>query len=412
MVPPGMANGSKSTRQLNPLTPPNAVENWPNSTGGESPLGTLNAAESNPYQPEATNSFNLYNPAPGATGMLRTQTGALIPISPPGATGTFMVPSGDESTGQTGMLKLTQSVKVVRVPLAGQPGQYVTGLLPVIPSMREESKRSEQQENVSLKGRIQKRVTAVMLIAAVVVLLFGSVIFLVTRSYTSAPTRRSTGIAQSNKAATATAQASATAVANLIVADPLTSNIHGWPAGQNDLGIFAFQDGVYHIKATSDKNDAVALLPNLSVGLQFVYTITLSEFDGVDNSTDAKKVNTFGLLFRLAQPDNEHLSYYAFLINPNKAKPTYEFQKYDNSQNPKDPRTTLWTGPVGDEYHLDHKIPNVLRISADGNHFVFNVNGKDVSSKDDGSLTAGQIGMIVNLRDTEVAFSQLLLTYH
>jgi hypothetical protein len=322
-----------------------------------------------------------------------------------------MVPTGDENAGQTGMLRLTQSVKVVKVPLAGQPGQYVTGLLPVISPVSEESKRSEQQEDTSLKGRIQKNMKAVVLIAAVVVLLFGSLIFLVTRPHSSATTPRNTAHTQPNQAANGVVQATATAQANLIVADPLSSSIHGLPIGQTDTGVYSFVDGAYHIKATSEKNDAVALLPNLTVSDKFVYTISLSEIDGLDNSTDAKKVNTFGLLFRLSQPDDAHLSYYAFLIDPNSAKPTYEFQKYDSTQTP-DPRSSLWTGKIGDEYHLDHKATNVLRISVDGAHFAFNVNGKDIGTKDDNALTSGQIGMIVNLRDTEIAFSNLLLTYH
>lgn len=414
---PGMLNRSNSTRKLNPLTPPNLTDNWSGSTGvnsmatREEPyMGTFNAAE--PNQSEATSSFNFPNPALGTTGVLRTTTGALIPVSPPGATGTFMVPSGDESNGQTSMLKLTQSVKVVRVPLAGQPGQYVTGLLPVVSPVREESKGSEQQEDASLKGRIQKNMKAVILIAAVVVLLFGSLVFLINRPHSSVPRQAITGTVQSNKAATVTAQANATAQANRIVQDPLSSNIHGWLLGQQDTGNYTFTNGAYHIKATSDKNDAVALLPNLTVSNNFVYTITLSEIAGLDNSTDANKVNTFGVLFRLAQPDDAHLSYYAFLINPNNAKPTYEFQKYDNSQGGQDPRTTLWSGDIGGEYHLDHNASNVLKISANGPHFAFNVNGKDIATKDDSALTSGQIGMIVNLNGTEIAFSQLLLTYH
>jgi len=250
-----------------------------------------------------------------------------------------------------------------------------------------------------------------VLIAAVVVLLSGSLIFLVTRPHSAALKQGITRAVQPNKAATVTAQASATAQANLIIQDPLSSSIHGLPLGQQDTGLYTFQNGAYHIKATSDKNDAVALLPNLSVSSTFVYTITLSEIDGLDNSTDANKVNTFGVIFRLSQPDSAHLSYYSFLINPNIAKPTYEFQKYDNSQSG-DSRTTLWTGDIGDEYHLNHTVPNVLKISANGAHFSFNVNGKDIATKDDGALTSGQIGMIVNLNGTEVAYSQLLLTYH
>jgi hypothetical protein len=133
--------------------------------------------------------------------------------------------------------------------------------------------------------------------------------------------------------------------------------------------------------------------------------------NGQDKSTDANKVNTFGLLFRLYQQDDQHLSYYAFLINPNNANPTYEFQKYDSFHDG-DPRTSLWSKKIEGEYHLNHGVNNTIRISANGSHFAFNVNGKDVGSKDDGILGAGQVGMIVNLKDTEIAFSNLLVTYH
>jgi serine/threonine protein kinase len=401
-LPSGTANLANSTRQ------PNEMEKW--ATGASLPPTnqTFNAAEPNSYQPEATGSSNLYNPAPGTTGMLRTPTGALIPVNLPGATGSLMVPSGNELTGQTSTLKLTQSVKVVKVPVAGQPGQYVTGLLPVVRPAQEDRRSPEQQGGL---GRLKKNTTALILIAAVVVLIFGSLIFLVTRPPASTPgqSKQSTS-SQSNATAAIVTQATATAQANLIVEDPLTSNIHGWPVGQIDTGTYAFSNGEYHIKATSETNDAVALLPNPRVEGKFVYTISLNEVNGLDNSTDAKKVNTFGLLFRLTQADNDHLSYYAFLIDPNSAQPTYEFQKYDSTQKP-DPRTSLWTQKIEDEYNLNHGVNNVIKISADGPHFTFNVNGKDVGSKDDDALTSGQIGMIVNLRDTEIAFSKLVLTY-
>ena len=405
MVPPEMPNIANSTRQLNPAISPNDTGNSTVSTGPAS-WGAFNAAESNPFQSQATGSFNLYNPAPGATGMLRTQTGALIPVNPLGATGALMIPTGNESTGQTGMLKLTQSVKVVKVAVPGQPGQYVTGLLPVLPAAKEENGRSGHGD-ASLKGRIQKKLNVLMLIVAVVVLLFGSVFFLVTRS---AGPKTSTSTVPLDKAATAGVQASATAQANLIVTDPLTTNIHGWLSAKNETGVYSFKDGGYHIKAASDKNDAVALLPSLSVSDKFVYTISISEVDGVDK--DAGKLNTFGLLFRFFLQDNQHLSYYAFLINPNTDNPTYEFQKYDSFQGQDNLRTSLWKGKIGNEYHLDHKVNNTLKVSANGAHFTFNVNGKDVGSKDDNGLASGQIGMIVNLKDTEIAFSNLRLTYH
>ncbi len=46
-------------------------------------------------------------------------------------TGALMIP-GDKM-GARSTVKLTEPVKVVQVPVAGQPGSYVTGLLPVLP---------------------------------------------------------------------------------------------------------------------------------------------------------------------------------------------------------------------------------------------------------------------------------------
>src|SRR5260370_15001064 len=45
-------------------------------------------------------------------------------------TGSLTVPDYEQTS--TGTIKLTGPVKVVQVPVAGQPGQYITGLLPVL----------------------------------------------------------------------------------------------------------------------------------------------------------------------------------------------------------------------------------------------------------------------------------------
>src|SRR5260370_16832458 len=47
-------------------------------------------------------------------------------------TGSLTVPNYEQTS--TGTIKLTGPVKVVQVPVAGQPGQYITGLLPVLPN--------------------------------------------------------------------------------------------------------------------------------------------------------------------------------------------------------------------------------------------------------------------------------------
>ena len=64
-------------------------------------------------------------------------------------TGALMIPGG--KMGAKSTVKLTEPVKVVQVPVAGQPGSYVTGLLPVLPSA-EPSKES----NGTTKGNTQE----------------------------------------------------------------------------------------------------------------------------------------------------------------------------------------------------------------------------------------------------------------
>jgi serine/threonine protein kinase len=357
-----------------------------------------------------TGSSNQYNPPSCATGVLRTVTGALIPVSQ-GTTGTLMVPAETESSSQTGVMRLTQQVKVVKVPLAGRPGQYVTGLLPVLPT-------SDEHKNLSAPAKkpLWKNLKILTLVAMVILLIGGSVFFLAARfsgEKVSPPVRSTPNstVSQSNKTATVMAQASAIAQTNLIVSDPLAANIHGWPSGTEDNGVYTFTKETYHIKATNSSHVAIALLPTVprTPPEGFVYKIVMTEIDGLDDSTDSNKVNRFGLIFCFSNPDDQHLSYYQFLVDPNKAMPSYVFQKYDKT-NEDSPLSELWTDDIGEEYHLDHGVNNSIKITKKGSLFTFNVNGQDVGSKDDDSLSSGQIGMVVNLKGTEVAFSNLLLT--
>src|SRR5437667_11887566 len=66
------------------------------------------------------------------TGVLSTTAQPMsYPISPYPTTN-VMLPNSEP--GKTGTIKLTGAVKVVQVPVAGQPGRYVTGLLPLASS--------------------------------------------------------------------------------------------------------------------------------------------------------------------------------------------------------------------------------------------------------------------------------------
>ena len=93
---------------------------------------SFNTMTDSGMQPNVMPQFNQMSPS------LKTTTGALN------------VPNAEQSG--TGTIKLTGPVKVVQVPVAGQPGQYVTGLLPVPPTIQ----ASPQPDPSSHSQMVQK----------------------------------------------------------------------------------------------------------------------------------------------------------------------------------------------------------------------------------------------------------------
>ena len=91
----------------------------------------------------------------------------------------------------------------------------------------------------------------------------------------------------------------------------------------------------------------------------------------------------------------------------------YRFYKYDNSKGSTvNPWTQLWSQAFGHEFRQGHGAGNIntVRVFASGNTFTFTINGKTVGSVKDGSFSNGTVGMLVNLKGTEVAFSNMLIT--
>jgi hypothetical protein len=177
--------------------------------------------------------------------------------------------------------------------------------------------------------------------------------------------------------------------------------------------LYVFKDGAYHITDNDSVSSAIALLP-LSTALpgSFVYTLSLEEIKGNDTSVN----NQFGMILRFSthQKNGKTVTtFYAFEV-ANIKRGEYQFWKYDNSVY-SDVRawTKIWSRPFGSEFHAGHATGyNVFRVAAKGPRFTFMVNGKQVGTAQDSSLSSGQIGMLVNLRGTEVAFSNLVLAYN
>ncbi|HLH60660.1 MAG TPA: serine/threonine-protein kinase [Ktedonobacteraceae bacterium] len=319
--------------------------------------------------------------------------------------GSLAVPDYEQINSST-TVKLTGPLKIVQVPVAGQPGQYMTGLLSV---------PAQAQPLAPAKGP-SKKVRVIGLLVALVMLLAGSTLGLAfVRSHflqqpsslnSSYPTTSGTP----NLQATAIAQATATAQANIILSDTLDQNYHNWPISNSGTKLYQFKSGAYHITNLSDQGVAVVLQAG-AYSQPIGYQLTMQEIKGDDTSIN----NSFGMIIRYSQQTKGNQvinTFYSFeVLNTNNGE--YRFYKYDNSKGPSvNPWTLLWHQPFGKEFHQGHtsKSINTVKIFANGSAFTFTVNGKVVGTAKDSSFKAGTVGMLVNLKGTEVAFSDLLIT--
>ncbi len=334
------------------------------------------------------------------------------PSNVTGALTTGALPGANVEQGSNGTVKLTGAMKVVQVPVAGQPGRFVTGLLPVLPA-------TAQQEEISAPAAAsrkmifsrQQKIVAVLLLGAVVLASSGLFWFLHSRSAMPAKYGIQVEHVAPDLQAIAAARATATATANTILADPLTSNIHNLPLAAHGSKVFRFANDGYHILDNDANQSAPAILPDLDLKGPMVYALTMMEVKGNDGSIN----NSFGMILRLSTRNAGNKSvvtFYCFeVVNTNAGQ--YEFVKYDSSSKGSTPWSPIWQHPFGGEYHQGHGTTrsNTFKVAARGKSFTFFVNGKRVGSATDGSLTHGEIGMLVNLKGTEVAFSNLLVTY-
>ena len=327
-------------------------------------------------------------------------------------TGTLTKPEQGSST-----VRLNDPVKVVKVPVTGQPGQFVTGLLPFTKQAEEEQARKEPKKQ-SKRG--SRALVKIGLIAALLVIVLGSVgAFLFIRSHPSKQTTAQQGTTQqgtvqqtampSDPRTLAQIQATATAQANVILSDPLDKNIHNWLTTPAD--VYAFKNGAYHITDHGDTGAAVAL-PARTFDDPLVYQLTLQEISGDDNNVK----NTFGMIFRFNQDTKNGkkvTTFYSFEV-VNVKGGEYQFWRYDDSN--KDNAWTMINNghlPLGNEYHQGkgQQATNTIKIAMKGNTFTVTVNGKALAKTfQDDALKTGTVGMIVNNDGTEVAYSNLLLT--
>src|SRR5436305_487043 len=419
MFPKVGGTGHLPATPTNNVSPANATGVLPTFSGkqpalkspglGQAPMQTGTKASPSPIILGRTGHL------PVATGALPSTTGSqpipmptdLSQLSPalnaPTTTGSLMVPDTEQGSAST--MKLSGPVKVVQMPIAGQPGRYVTGLLPVIPQRQEQDHTFEDE-----KRKRKNPLLSIMLAALAVLVISGAVVtsFWYFRAHQnqSAVHLGPTTAATPNAMATATAQAQATADANKILSDPLSQNIHNFPVGKNEF----FAGGTYHILNTQG-NAVAVVLPQQSFTIPNAYTLSMWEVKGDDTSNN----NSFGMIIRFSQQTKggkTFTTFYSFEVLNSKGG-DYRFYKYDDSQgSPSKYWTQLWSQHFGGEYHQGHGNINTFRIYQNGSSFTFSVNGKQVKTFHDGSLKSGRLGMLVNLKGTEVAFSNMLITHN
>ncbi|GCF06602.1 hypothetical protein KDI_01660 [Dictyobacter arantiisoli] len=349
----------------------------------------------------------------GQTGAITRQLGSPTGMLPnPNNTGTLMHPAGEYS-GDTGMLKLNQNVKVVRIPVAGKPGEYKTGILPVLAQTPTTALPPVTTQNTSWQEKIKKNRMLVLLAALVVLLILGSSIFLIVRSGgTSQVANTNQKHTTSNKVqinvqatTSANAQATATFTNSLIISDPLTTNVHGWLTGYNKPIHRDFKGNAYHVRVDQAYFASSALYTAI-LPSKFTYSADIQEIAG-DETTE---FNFYGLQLNYSEKKGQP-NFYIYRIINQKGASQYQFVHFDGTKaHPWSDATIIWKKNTGKEFHPGTQKNNLM-IQGDGTHFTFWANGAKLGTGQDKNFISGPIGLGVNGQEkgTEIAFSNLVL---
>jgi serine/threonine protein kinase len=314
-----------------------------------------------------------------------------------------------EAVEPVSSIKLTSPMKVVKVSVLGQPGKYVTGLLPMVPAVPVTNPPAKRKLSLGKK---------LLLIIAVIVLvvagLAGGLLFL--RGHTplpnSTPSKGPNG-SSSLQTSISTPSTRANSTDKVLFSDPLTSNTYNWTT--SPANAFAFKDGTYHITCQDSEFGNATVLQDRPFGANITYTLTLEEIAGDDTNTR----NSFGMIFRFSKQNKVNsrnqpiVTFYSFEVVNIKGG-EYKFWKYDNT-NPDDPWKEIKDGRLnfGSEFHQGQgaQARNTISIAMHSDKFVVTVNGTKLDRTfQDNTLTAGAVGMLVNLKGTEVAFKDLVIS--
>jgi hypothetical protein len=390
-----LSSSAPNIEPYNSFQPTNDQARWPNQ-GAENP------------------------PNAGQSDYARgTTTGQL---SPP-ATGTLMQPMGEYS-GNTGMLKLNQAVKVVRMLVAGRPGEFKTGILPILP--QSQTGALPPSTNNTFLNKPKNNFKLIALVGSLIFLvLLGSGGYYLLYSHSASPstsksTQYTSSTSKANIQATSTimAQATATSVANAtLFSDSLSYNIHDWSTGDVNSTTFTFTNGAYHIRA--DNNSPYLgytyVIPS-NIPKSYIYNLTMRNISY--NASDTNNLSFYGMIFNYKYYSKGTATFYIFRVNNgvNGGKNiTYELDKFDSVHNHDNPYAQLFPDPNnhagdgkgnGKEFHGQSQ-PNTYSVEDNNGNFTLRVNGTKIGTVKDTSLAIGGFGMGVNQAKSEAAFSDL-----
>jgi eukaryotic-like serine/threonine-protein kinase len=305
-----------------------------------------------------------------------------------------------EQVGPSTTLKLNDPVKVVKIPVAGQPGRYITGILPF-------ERQDDDDEPAAPRKTLKPWMRKTLAIVVIVIILTSLGILTAVESHNQLNPQQTSNQTTSQVSANSSAtKATATASANILVSDPLDRNINNWLTQPTNR--YTFKDGAYHISVNAGQQGDGVVLPGKSFNVPLTYTLTMQEIKGDDTTIK----NTFGMIMRFNQQNKNgqiKTTFYTFEVQNVKGK-NYQFWRYDDNKT--HPWTLVSGGeiPMGKEFHQG-KASNTIAITMNGSTFTTVINGTKLSKVvHDTTFTSGGIGMIVNNAGTEVAFKNLLVT--
>ena len=181
--------------------------------------------------------------------------------------------------------------------------------------------------------------------------------------------------------------------------DDLAGDQGAWPTSST----FFFSQGRYHILNNSPNNVAIALYGYGShVYKNFRLTVTMSEITSPQDGADY-----YGIVFRSAQ-DQAH--YYLFEITASGGG-QYDFLRKDGTKYSLPPQNGNGSAP---KLKTAMGQSNTVTVEARGNTFTFFINdvkiGPPVTDTSASALMSGGVGLIVEEKNAEVAFSGLKIS--